>query len=451
MNIKRIDKLMKSQKKTQNPTKETVIFMLGALLFFSSCKVVQPAAKTSIFPMTDVLESAFVGVSIIDEASGEYLFQNNADLHFTPASNTKLLTTYATLMHFGDSLPGWTYHDSRDTLYVIPQGDPTFLHPDFKSQRFFDFLKLSTKPIVLVLEEEPAFGRFGSSWSWNTWLNTYSPERSQMPMYENMVNLIRKNENIKIVPPYFSLTNEATKEQKISLTRKEFTNEFSGERANTTRLKRPFFTQENDTLLLNLLLDTLSATGFNQKIVLSHQKPDFPFKPFYTQGTDSVVSVMMKRSDNFIAEQLLLMVSKNTLGKFNEWAIKDSLIKNDFQDAIKTGRWADGSGLSRNNLFTPNEFVDLLRAMQSEFGRDRLSDLLPHGNEGTLSGLYKGYEQHIFGKTGTLNDHLALSGYLTTKKGKRLIFSVIVNNHRSQAQVFRKAIESRLIEIIEKQ
>ena len=87
--------------------------------------------------------------------------------------------------------------------------------------------------------------------------------------------------------------------------------------------------------------------------------------------------------------------------------------------------------------------------MKNEFGNDRLSELLPHGNEGTLAGLYKGYEPYIFGKTGTLNDHLALSGYMITQKGKKVVFSVIVNNHRGQAQSFRKAIESRLIHIID--
>lgn len=427
----------------------SIAIALGIILLIGSCKVKRPVAKTSIFPLTDALESAFIGVSIWDETTGEFLFQNNANLHFSPASNTKLLTTYATLKHFGDSLPGWRYHETADTLYIVPQGDPTFLHAEFKSQHFFDFIKLSTKPITLILEEKPRFGRFGSSWSWNTWLNTYSPERSQMPMYENMVRIIREGSNERLIPPYFSFRSETKKEEKHSLSRDEFKNNFTSKPASVERLKRPYFTLEEDSLLYNLLKDTLMAAGFNQTLTLSYQEPSLPYTAFYTQKTEDVVSLMMKRSDNFIAEQLLLMVSKKTLGRFDEVEIKNSLIKNDFQDAVKTGRWADGSGLSRNNLFTPNEFVDLLKAMQDEFGRDRLSEILPHGNEGTLSGLYKGYENNIFGKTGTLNDHLALSGYITTKSGKKLIFSVLVNNHRGQAQVFRKAIEGRLIKLIE--
>lgn len=435
--------------KNQSYNRILVLFIISAFVLITSCKVVQPTATTSLFPVADDFESALIGVSIFDESTGEYLVQINADKHFSPASNTKLLTTYATLKHFGDSLPGWAYHEANDTLYIIPQGDPTFLHPEFKSQDFFEYIKLSTKPVVLILENDEIIRRFGTAWSWSTWLNTYSPERSEMPIYGNMVRIIREDSVAKLIPSYFSFNNKVKNEQKINLTRKEFSNHFIGEESKTERLKRPFYTQENDSLLFSLLRDTLLTAGFDKTVAFSHHTPNLPFKTFYTQETDSVVALMMKRSDNFIAEQLLLMVSKNTLGKFDEVEIKGSLIKNDFQHAIKTGRWADGSGLSRNNLFTPNEFVGLLIAMQNEFGRDRLSTILPHGNEGTLSGLYKDYEQNIFAKTGTLSGNLALSGYLRTKKGKNLIFSIIINNHRGQPQAFRKAIESRLIDVIE--
>ncbi|MFA6770473.1 MAG: prolyl oligopeptidase family serine peptidase, partial [Bacteroidales bacterium] len=407
-------------------------------------------AKSSLFPIVDEMQSAMVGISIYDEESREYIVQNNADIHFTPASNTKILTAYAALKHFGDSLPGWKYFEGKDSLYISPMGDPTFLHPSFESQLFFNYLKSSSKPIVLLLEEGIPVSRFATAWSWNTWLNTYSPERSEMPIYGNMVRVVRKNGEGIIIPSYFCFINETDKEQKISLRRDEFSNNFYAQSSNIDRLERPFYTQENDSLLFKLLRDTLHKAGFNQSVALSHNNPNLPFKTFYTEQKDSVVAVMIKKSDNFIAEQLLLMVSKKILGEFNEIEVKKSLIDNDFKNAIKTGRWVDGSGLSKFNLFTPNEFVALLIAMQNEFGRKRLSEIFPHGGEGTLSGLYKNYEQNIFAKTGTLGGGtLSLSGYLTTKKGKKLIFSVIINNHRGDLNKFRKSIESRLIDIIE--
>jgi D-alanyl-D-alanine carboxypeptidase/D-alanyl-D-alanine-endopeptidase (penicillin-binding protein 4) len=75
---------------------------------------------------------------------------------------------------------------------------------------------------------------------------------------------------------------------------------------------------------------------------------------------------------------------------------------------------------------------------------------LPTGNEGTLSGLYTNYAGRIYAKTGTLSNHVALSGYLLTRKGKTLIFSVLVNAHQRSASEVRKTIEKFLTGLIDK-
>ena len=101
----------------------------------------------------------------------------------------------------------------------------------------------------------------------------------------------------------------------------------------------------------------------------------------------------------------------------------------------------DGSGLSRYDLFTPQDFVSILNKMKNEFGIERIKVILPTGNTGTLKNLYKPDSNYIFAKTGTLSGVVALSGYLYTKKNKLLIFSVLVNNHRSRAASVRIAVE----------
>ena len=94
--------------------------------------------------------------------------------------------------------------------------------------------------------------------------------------------------------------------------------------------------------------------------------------------------------------------------------------------------------------------VWILQKLENDFGRERMKTILPGANEETLEGLYKGYEQHIYAKTGTLSNNLALSGYLITKKNRRLIFSIMVNNHQAATSLIRKGIESYLTSIIEK-
>jgi D-alanyl-D-alanine carboxypeptidase/D-alanyl-D-alanine-endopeptidase (penicillin-binding protein 4) len=113
-------------------------------------------------------------------------------------------------------------------------------------------------------------------------------------------------------------------------------------------------------------------------------------------------------------------------------------------------RWVDGSGLSRYDLFTPKDLVWILQKLQLQFGIERLKVILSGANEGTLEGLYKGYEGRIYAKTGTLSNNLALSGYLYTRKNRQLIFSVMVNNHQAVNSVIRRGIEKFLTTIIDK-
>lgn len=88
--------------------------------------------------------------------------------------------------------------------------------------------------------------------------------------------------------------------------------------------------------------------------------------------------------------------------------------------------------------------------MKNEFGWDRVKNILPTGGTGTLSSYYKKEGGFIYAKTGTLSNNCALSGYMITKKGKLLIFSVLANNYRTGATPVRKAVEQFLVGIREK-
>jgi serine-type D-Ala-D-Ala carboxypeptidase/endopeptidase (penicillin-binding protein 4) len=149
----------------------------------------------------------------------------------------------------------------------------------------------------------------------------------------------------------------------------------------------------------------------------------------------------MHRSDNFFAEQCLLMAAYKAFGNMDDGRLRDSMLKTDLADLPQKPRWADGSGLSRYNLFSPQDFVMLLNKMKNEFGMERLKLILATGNEGTLTNYYKGEEGFLFAKTGTLSGVVALSGFLYRKDNRLLIFSVLVNNHQGSATAVRRAVE----------
>ncbi len=91
----------------------------------------------------------------------------------------------------------------------------------------------------------------------------------------------------------------------------------------------------------------------------------------------------------------------------------------------------DGSGMSRHDVITPNAVVQLYTYMakQSKNAQVWLDSLSIGGVDGTLRNRFKGTaaEGNMRGKTGTLDQVSALSGYVTTASGEKLIVSIIVN------------------------
>jgi len=358
-----------------------------------------------------------------------------------PASNTKIPTCYAAMKYLGDSLRGFDYLETDTVIFIRPTADPTFLHRDYSQQPVFEFLKKISKKIVYVMPRWES-EIFGSGWSWNDYNEYYMAERSELPIYGNVIEYRLVEENKKyslkgdinffryaLNPLVDPITpNIRIRRRRIDNVFDVFTN-----KSKFISAEIPFRTFENQ----RLLEDTL------KKAWLDNVDPPttIPFRSVKSFPTDSLLKPMMHRSDNFFAEQSLLMVSNELLGVMNDAKIIDTLLKTDFKDLPQKPRWVDGSGLSRYNLFTPQDFVAILNKMKNEFGMERIKVILPTGGEGTISSYYKADSNYIFVKTGTLSGVVALSGFLYTKKGKLLIFSTLVNNHQASATAVRRAVE----------
>jgi len=153
----------------------------------------------------------------------------------------------------------------------------------------------------------------------------------------------------------------------------------------------------------------------------------------------------LRRSDNFFAEQVLLMASEQLLGKMDDAAFIDTVLKIDFASLPQKMRWADGSGLSRYNLNTPENYIAILKQMQDQFGQARVANIFETGGVGTLSSYYKNFPGELHAKTGSLGNQIALSGFIFTQKNQKLYFSILVSNHMSPTSAaVRKAVEAYL-------
>jgi D-alanyl-D-alanine carboxypeptidase/D-alanyl-D-alanine-endopeptidase (penicillin-binding protein 4) len=225
---------------------------------------------------------------------------------------------------------------------------------------------------------------------------------------------------------------------------------FSAERAFTenkffiTQGKEPYaaidvpFITNGFVSALDLLKDSLGKAITLTTTTLS------PKRMIRSQPADSLFRPMMHRSDNFFAEQTLLMASNVKLGVMSDSRMIDHILHNDLKDLPQKPRWADGSGLSRYNLFTPRDFVWILQKMKNEFGIERIKNILPTGGTGTLANYYRKDSTYIYAKTGSLSGVICISGYLYGKTGRLMIFSVLVNNDRQPAWTIRRKVEAFL-------
>ncbi|HEV2483385.1 MAG TPA: D-alanyl-D-alanine carboxypeptidase [Puia sp.] len=448
------------------------LLLLPAIFFWQSCASSHIAGsapgKHSKDPLMQFTEDSLlsqpgllpaqVGLCLYDPASGKYKFDYQGDKYFMPASNTKLFSLYAGMKYLGDSLVGMRYLQNDTALFVVASGDPTFLHPEFPDQPVIRFLQHVSKPLYLTdasWQDKP----FGRGWAWDDYNDDYMPERSAFPVYGNLIRWIYDTTSASFYsipdidwPVKFSPDSS---KQGFSVHRDVHNNVFTitEGRGRVREQDVPFITDGSVSAAL-LLKDTVGKTVTVQ--AMPGHRGSFPpgmsqfsnhdllwagYHVVHSRPVDSMFRPMMYNSDNFFAEQTLLMVSNELLGKMNDGRIIDTLLATDLRGLPQRPIWVDGCGLSRNDLFTPRDFVWLLDTMQKRFGLGRLKGILPTGGTGTLASYYHDDVGFIYAKTGSLSGVVALSGYLITKKNHLLLFSILINNYIGSGVTVRRNME----------
>jgi len=444
--------MAKSIRKRVNPFKfenllRLLFILVATVMILSACSVRQ-AQKTLL--SAEGVKGAHIGIAIYNDTKGKWLSKYQSDHYFTPASNTKILATYLGLEFLGDSLPGWKMAENTDTLFLMPLGDPSFMHPEFSYQPVVDIIKNTNKQVVIVGNNQDQFEIFGSGWSWADYAEDYQPERSRMPIYGNVVHFYQSNKKLEAIKPFYFFKDivDLGKAEEKNWSRSRTGNRFfTTNENNKSKYFQVPFSQEDMPMVkaLELLNDTLGKTiSFQKQSTL----PATSYKTIKTVATDSLLKIMMLRSDNFYADQIVLMASEQLFGKMDDAALLDSTKKLFFADLPQKMRWADGSGLSRYNLNTPENYIAILQQMQAKFGEARVKNIFEKGGEGTISAYYKNFPGTMYAKTGTLGGQVALSGFIYTPKLQKLYFSVLVANHMSPTSTqVRRAVETYLTSV----
>ena len=419
-----------------------------------------------------------VGIRVVSLATGRVWFDLHGNRPLTPASTTKLLTAYSSLVLFGPDyrIPTVLLADRevvegeiRGNLYIRGHGDPLLKVADI--DRLADWLKNAgvTKIIGDVVGD-------GSYFDATTERKDYSgdadhvvdlPPVAGLSVEDNMVTVVVSSPraggepcSVRTVPPSagFTIINSAKASGggsrggrqggdnagiSISVSRGDAGGQVirvSGTLGVNRTYSRTFEMEDPPTIVAGLLYERLGSRGIAVTgTVRGARAPERA--TVLTQISRPITDVLgpvMKSSHNHYAEFLFKMIggaSSPEPGVNTAEEARDAV--NRCLDACGAPfdgcRMNDGSGLSRRNLIAPATLVaTLASAWRNPMVRSALYDAMSiAGVDGTLRKRMKGTPafNNVRGKTGTLRNVSALCGYVTTADGEPLAFAMLMNGY----------------------
>ena len=472
----------------------------------------------------------FWGIEIANLDTGKTIYSQNADRLFTPASNTKLFTTAATLALIG---PDYRFHTTVETsgtldkygrldgdIILIGRGDPNLsgrnLPYNLKTERSLSpthVLEELADQIVArgvkvidgdVIGDDTFFPyqRYGEGWSQDDLMWEWGAPASAITVNDNVLFLSVKPADhpgerafINLTPfsDYYNIDNRVmttpagTGPRKVVILREPGSSQILAwgnipvddinGHSEAIAIDDPaeFAARELRQLLqargvsiygrprarhANLAsLSTFSVTTFASSTGGGDARPPstpatIVFANYQSAPVIEDLRVINKVSQNLHAELMLRLLGKEkgTAGTIDAglevergWLTTVGITPDEYA-------FFDGSGLSRENLVSPRAVVTLLTYISRQPWAKEFEDTLPIGGvDGTLLDRFRTplVSGRVHAKTGSLSHVNSLSGYATTDKGERIVFSIFTNNQLLTSRKVLETIDSIVNTVIE--
>ncbi len=397
------------------------------LVFFSSSLFSQISTKKieNWISKNNDLDGSVVSISVKRIDKDKKIVGLGNDIFMTPASNVKILTVLGSI-NYGDSIPILNYKVYNDTLKISPTGYPLLSHPKYIDKDLEKFLK-KFKHIVYHIPKAD-LDKYGPGWAWDDYNNYYQAERSEMPIYGNVIQAVKKsNGDIEITPDTYKIIFDF--EQKKQIYRSETENIFS---INPSLFKSgdtiysPFITSRKNTI-------SLLENALGKKVEFKKEEL-IDYNVLNSDQVDYIYAAILKDSDNLISESIAANISL----RLNDTISVDKGVEL-IKSLSKQIELFDGSGLSRYNLVTPKSIISSLHDIYNLIGFDRIKKIFPKNY------IIQDKEDFVWGKTGTLKNNHNYSGYIITDKNRIYIFSIMINHFTNDLSKIKDAIVDFLI------
>lgn len=440
----------------------------------------------------------------IDINSGETIAEMNPDMALKPASTLKLLTTATVLELLGPDYQFKTileYSGKIDTIkhflngniIIKGGGDPTLGSKYFESTKKNQFihnwanavssLKIySINGRVIADAQAYSLDIVPSTWTWQNMGNYYGAGACGLSVYDNYYTIYfntgkfgDKVEIVKLVPdiPNMVFDNAVTADSISYDNAYIFGAPYSYNRylrgelpLNKTDFKvkgsipDPAYIaalQLDSRLKSNKIGIRKSAT--TMRILKNEEKLEkMKRTAFHTILSPKLSEIIAKTniySINLFAEHCLIQAGIK-LGSSPE---TDSSIDSVFNFWTNKGMDTqglslyDGSGLSMYNAVTTRQMVFFLKYMKlkSKYFDTFYNSLAIAGKTGTLRKMFKGSiaKGELRAKSGTVSRTKAFTGYVKSKSGREIAFSMMVNNYSCSSRKARAKLEQLMIALAE--
>lgn len=425
---------------------------------------------------------ALAAVRVVSPSRGQVLYERNADLSMNPASNMKLFTSAAAMAKLGPEYRFTTRvlaerkPDAEGVLNgdLVLQGggDPVLETPHL--EKLADTLKAQGLRRITgnLRADDFRFDaeRLGIAWNSDDEPFYYSAQISALGLNRNVIQVdvspgktVGDPVSVKLKPVdgYVNVECTATTgtegdRPSLQISRKRAQNVVlitgslpAGGKGVTDE---EVTMEEPELYTAHVFRQLLADRGIRVDGEIQRQSAPAKAVELATNASiplSQIISLLNKPSDNLIAEMLLKEIGYTQKQSGDAGAGSDVVEAWLKEIGIETGgiRINDGSGLSRMDLVTSRAVSDLLLWVDRQPWREAYVRSLPlAGVDGTLRSRLKGTpaEKNLSAKTGSLAHVTALGGYITSRSGERLVFSVLINNFPGSVARGAKPVEDKI-------
>jgi D-alanyl-D-alanine carboxypeptidase/D-alanyl-D-alanine-endopeptidase (penicillin-binding protein 4) len=438
--------------------------------------------------LTDpVLSGAKVGVAVVDVESGKSIYGRNEGGLFNPASNVKLFTTAAALAMLGPEYRWKTVvyaegpivsGELKGKLYLKGHGDPTLVIEDLW-RLVSDLWQAGLRKVSGELVVDDTYFddvRVGPGFEQKQEDLPFRAPNGALSLNYNAVGVhvlpgAKEGDPARVVidpaTPYFTVINEARtvavgrtalvveSRDAVDHTEIHVSGRINAKSPGEVQLRR---VSHPDLYTAHAFKELCQRRGIKIAGAITRGAAPAGIRALtahYSQPLGVAVRDVNKRSNNFMAEQILKTLGAETGGRPGTWQKGIDAVAS-FLDklGIPAGAYkmTNGSGLYDSNRFSPAQLVLLLRGAYKDFrwAADFVGSLGLAGADGTVGTRMEGglAERYVRAKTGTLQGVSCLAGYAGAPGKAPLAFAIFMNGVGDQATARARRAQDQIAEVL---